>query len=54
MLGVDEGLVYEVIVDGKPLEHVSKFNCTGLVLDELGEDGKWEESYRCNQISSEW
>ena len=38
VLNGEEGLVYEVCVDGERLEHVSEFKYFGRVLDESGTD----------------
>ena len=39
VLNGEEGLEYEVHVDGIRLEHVSEFKYLGCVLDESGTDG---------------
>ena len=38
VLGGEEGLEYEVCVDGIRLEHVSELKYSGCVLDESGTD----------------
>ena len=40
VLNGEEGLEYEVYVDGIRLEHVSEFKYLGCVLDESGTDGE--------------
>ena len=39
VLNGEEGLEYEVHIDGICLEHVSEFKYLGYVLDESGTDG---------------
>ena len=38
VLGGEEGLEFEICVDGTPSEHVSEFKYLGCFLDELGTD----------------
>ena len=39
VLNGEDGLEYEVHIDGIRLEHVSEFKYSGCVLDESGADG---------------
>ena len=45
----EEGLEYEVCVDGIHLNHVSEFKYLGCVLDESGTD-----EAECSRKSGEW
>ena len=59
VLNVEEGLEYEIHVNGIRLEHVSEFKYFGCFVDESGKDGaecnrkvvsEREEGCRCYQV----